>query len=592
MKKNLLLLFGLAISFTGIAQTTSSTFSYTGGVQTFTVPPCVTSVNIEARGAQGGAVTNYSPYPQGGLGATLIGDFAVTPGDVLTIIVGGRGNSDPSSSGGGGGSGVNNGTTVLIVAGGGGGADFQDPSFAGQDAVISNNGVTGNSGGGAGGTGGNSGGDIIYTSTNISRGGKGWNDGNSGSTGLNGVSTNTTYTLGTWGLGGGGGSVGYGYCNCGGGGGGYSGGGSGQINHSGGGGGSYNIGTNQSNTAGNNSGNGQVIISYVVGVGTPASPSAVSGSSSVCEGVTGLIYSITAVPGATGYSWTVPSGSTITGGQGTTSITVSAGSTSGNVTVTADNACGSSAPTTFALTINPSPSVTATAATPDICTGSSDVLTAGGAVTYSWSSGGTASTETVSPTSMTTYTVTGTDGNGCVNTAMVTVNVNPLPTVTGSAAINSVCLDDADVALTGTPNGGTWSGTGVTGNNFSPSTAGSGTFTLTYSYTDVNSCSNTATVSITVDLCMNASANASLSGINIYPNPSEGQFTIEFAANINDADIVITDLEGRVVYQSRETGIVSGQTKQIDLGNESAGIYLMSINADGGMRTDKISIAK
>src|ERR1039457_4252944 len=64
-----------------------------------------------------------------------------------------------------------------------------------------------------------------------------------------------------------------------------------------------------------------------------------------------------------------------------------------------------------------------------ICTGSSTPLTATGGVSYSWSpstglSATTGANVTANPTTLTTYTVTGTNNNGCINTAMVTVSVN------------------------------------------------------------------------------------------------------------------------------------------------------------------------
>jgi hypothetical protein len=360
---------------------------------------------------------------------------------------------------------------------------------------VTSGGVTGSGAGGAGGTGGGNGGDNIYSGSNISRGGNGWNIGNNGSTGNNGVSPNTTHTNGTWGLGGGGGSVGYGWCNCGGGGGGYSGGGSGQINASGGGGGSINNGTNQSNTAGNNAGNGIVIITYSTSGSVPATPTSISGNASICIGAGAQTYSISPVAGATGYTWTVPAGSNITSGQGTTSITMTPGSTSGNVTVTADNSCGSSAPATFTLTINALPNVTAVSASSPICSGASDMLTASGASTYSWSSGGTSATETVSPTTTTTYTVTGTDANGCVNTATVTVDVNALPSVSVSANDSSVC---AAMPFTMTATGAvtySWS-SGGTASTESIFASSSGSYTVTG--TDANGCSDAASIYITV----------------------------------------------------------------------------------------------
>ncbi|MCJ8166078.1 ice-binding family protein [Pontibacter sp. E15-1] len=85
-------------------------------------------------------------------------------------------------------------------------------------------------------------------------------------------------------------------------------------------------------------------ISKEVSITTPLpAPTAIRDNSTVCDGLT---YSIDAVQGATGYTWTVPEGFSITAGQGTTSIKVKidrAGA-SGQVTVAALNgACGSPA---------------------------------------------------------------------------------------------------------------------------------------------------------------------------------------------------------------------------------------------------------
>ena len=65
----------------------SQTFNYTGSIQTFTVPAGVTSITMEARGAQGGSI-NVNCVASGGLGARMIGDVAVTPGEVISVLVG------------------------------------------------------------------------------------------------------------------------------------------------------------------------------------------------------------------------------------------------------------------------------------------------------------------------------------------------------------------------------------------------------------------------------------------------------------------------------------------------------------------------
>ncbi len=86
-------------------------------------------------------------------------------------------------------------------------------------------------------------------------------------------------------------------------------------------------------------------------VGSVTTPGAITGNTTVAENATGETYSITAVTGATGYNWTVPTGATITAGQGTTGITVDFGTTDGNVCVTANNACGTSNSSCEAITI-------------------------------------------------------------------------------------------------------------------------------------------------------------------------------------------------------------------------------------------------
>lgn len=88
---------------------------------------------------------------------------------------------------------------------------------------------------------------------------------------------------------------------------------------------------------------------------TLGTPGSITGNSSVCTSATGESYSISAVSGATGYTWTVPSGANITAGQGTTSITVDFGSTSGNVTVVATSSCETSSASVLAVSVANTP---------------------------------------------------------------------------------------------------------------------------------------------------------------------------------------------------------------------------------------------
>jgi hypothetical protein len=78
----------------------------------------------------------------------------------------------------------------------------------------------------------------------------------------------------------------------------------------------------------------------VTAYSTPAKP-VVTGTATACVNQQGVPYSITPVFGATSYNWTVPPGSSVASGQGTTAATVNFGATAGKVTCFATNACGS-----------------------------------------------------------------------------------------------------------------------------------------------------------------------------------------------------------------------------------------------------------
>lgn len=80
---------------------------------------------------------------------------------------------------------------------------------------------------------------------------------------------------------------------------------------------------------------------------------------------------------------------------------------------------------------------------------------------------------------------------------ILTVTINDLPAVTLSS-IGNFCIDEASVVLTnGTPEGGVYTGNGISGNTFDPVTAGPGAHTITYTY-DNGTCSNSAQTVVNV----------------------------------------------------------------------------------------------
>ncbi len=153
-----------------------------------------------------------------------------------------------------------------------------------------------------------------------------------------------------------------------------------------------------------------------------------------------------------------------------------------------------SARTPVEATVHTLPTVNA-GADVDTCEGSTVVLSGSGATSYSWTGGVTDGVGFVPPTGLNTYTVTGTDVNGCTNTDDVTVNVNAAPTV-DAGTDQSYCAGES-VTLSGTgASFYAWSGGVTDGDPFPAAAIGTTTYFVTG--TDVNGCSNMDSVDITV----------------------------------------------------------------------------------------------
>lgn len=140
---------------------------------------------------------------------------------------------------------------------------------------------------------------------------------------------------------------------------------------------------------------------------------------------------LTAPPGADSYLW-AHDGST------TQSVTVSPGTTQ-TFYCEVTGLCEYKQTLDVQVVVKPSPIIEFNVTNPVICSGESITLTATGADTYSWNTGQSTSTITVSPTTQTTYTVTG-EVDDCTGSNTITVSVNPTPTVAITpSGTNPIC---------------------------------------------------------------------------------------------------------------------------------------------------------
>ena len=238
----------------------------------------------------------------------------------------------------------------------------------------------------------------------------------------------------------------------------------------------------------------------------PIAPT-VSSNSAVCENATINLTAGTMT--GTSYSWTGPNGFTSTDQNPIIPNATLAMNGVYNLIVTdAATGCASVNGTgTTTVVVNPLPTVTANTSSTNICDGSSITLTGSGATSYSWTGGITDGLSFI-PSSSGTYIVTGTDINGCSNSASVNIIVNPLPLVIANESSAIICKGSS---LTLTGSGAStyiWTGGVTDGISFAPLTSG----TYTVIGTDENGCSSTASISVTVDI-LTVTANASSTSI-------------------------------------------------------------------------------
>lgn len=265
----------------------------------------------------------------------------------------------------------------------------------------------------------------------------------------------------------------------------------------------------------------------------------------------------------------VNSGGVFTINTSTTAVTSFSTSTTGTYTVNYSiYACKSSSVTT----VNAIPTITVSASSASVCAGSSATLTAGGATNYTWTSGGSTATEVVTPTVATVYTVTG-ETSGCSNTNTVSLGVNAIPSVSASASNTLICynLGESSVLTVSTSaTSYTWSNGANTMSTTVTPTVGT-TYTVTVN--DGN-CDATATVFVDAQTCTGIKAITATSGINVYPNPSNGILNVAIASELSgNTSIEIYDAIGKLVI----TENLSSELTTINTSKLTEGVYMYKV---------------
>jgi len=283
-------------------------------------------------------------------------------------------------------------------------------------------------------------------------------------------------------------------------------------------------------------------------------------SGAVCEG-----NSFTMIPtGASTYTFS--GGSAIVNPITTTSY---------SVTGTDLNGCVSSVMAVCEVTVNALPIITVNSGI--ICEGQSFTMIPSGASTYTFSSG----SSLVTPTATSTYSVSGTDVNGCASSlvALSEVKVNALPILFVSTDNTIICAGQTAMLTVSGASSYTWN-TAETTTTISITPIVATTYTV--SGTGVNGCSNSTTITQNVSICTvinDLNSNASL--LIIYPNPSNGIYNFDLEES---SQIIVTNTLSQVILSEN----MNIGKHYFDISNQANGIYFVNVKQNGKQQTIKL----
>lgn len=321
----------------------------------------------------------------------------------------------------------------------------------------------------------------------------------------------------------------------------------------------------------------------------------------VCAGST-VVFTDQSSGNPTSWDWTFPGGSPASSTQQNPSVTYNTPGTYDVTLVVGDGQTTSSSTLNGYITVVPVPTGTVSA-TDESCSGACDgTVTAnitGGTPPYSYGwSGGIGTTATVNNVCAGTYNLVLTDDNGCVLSGLsATVGsgaASPVPGFTASS--NPVYLSaGGQVTFTNTSTGATsydWDfGDGNTSTATDPTHTYTavGTYLVTLTANNTNGCSAQTQMSIQVLQESSIQDPALAEAINMYPNPTNGQLTVD--VDVPDAKEVFVEIYNDIGKLVAVVPATAGeQTIRINMSTLARGLYFVAVHVDGKMVVDKVSL--
>jgi len=268
--------------------------------------------------------------------------------------------------------------------------------------------------------------------------------------------------------------------------------------------------------------------------------------------------------GASNYTWstgaltnTVPVSPTVTT---TYSVIGTIGTCSGSAVVI--------------ISVNVTPTITISSDVQQICAGKSATLSANGASTYTWIPGAIVqSTLLVNPTTITTYSVRGSNPGCPARTGTISISVIPSPSIQIIANGADICNGEQITLAAAGAQSYTWS----TGNN-SAIIASSPSVTTTYTLigSGANGCSARALYTQVVNACADIrEANYADKGSTMFPSPANEVVTLKVT---NVSVVRVYNLQGELVFSK----LALDNELQIQTSDLANGFYLVRIELGSG----------
>ncbi|MBK7181751.1 MAG: T9SS type A sorting domain-containing protein [Bacteroidetes bacterium] len=369
----------------------------------------------------------------------------------------------------------------------------------------------------------------------------------------------------------------------------------------------------------------------------------VSGSDSltICPASNGIIFSLASVFNADYYVWTLPNGASIVSGDSTNSITVNFAdtATSGIITVTPENACGTGAPATFNVYIDPIP-------TQELCMVTVDDVSLYNKVI--WEKPITTAIDSfriyreittsfvhiasVAYDSLSEYVDDTFAPLADPNTTNFRYKISVVDTCGNEGALSNyhrtIFLQaNQGVGNVINLNWVPYEGATVTYYYILRDTLGSGVFEVIDSvpgsntvYTDLNPPLTQTNVTYVLESNWATSCNSTRATINttrsniksaafttigiveatileneviVYPNPASSSLTVQYPLGFEKYNLMIFDAVGQVVFSEQlndASGATGTSNKQIDVSSFAKGMYILSVQTEYGSTYKRIVI--